>query len=258
MDTAVTAVKGEDTKLPSVLPTKSVPAPPSSRKKKNMLMLPVGGLMFLCGVGSGLLWGRHVQNAPIATVNGEAIPAKDFAHRLEVAAGANLLQQMIDERLQAQLAAKQGVAPSEAFVESKYVEQSAQPGFADNLKKSRQTPEDVKTGLRNALTSQALLGKGVNVTDEDARRFYAINTDPRNTQARYYRPEMASIAVIISDKPDDIKNALMIWRAAWRLRRRRRSTARIRARRTAAFCLPFGAAAWMRASFPVWKPQFSP
>ena len=209
MDNAVASAAGEkEAKAPAAPPTKAVVAVPSRAKKRNFTMLPVGGAMFLLGLGSAMLWNRHVQNAPVAIVNGEAISSAEFAHRLEVGGGANVLQQMIDERLQAQLAAKQGVTPSETFIESKYAEKNAQPGFAEGVKKSRETPEDVKAGLRNTLTAQALLSKGVSVTDEDIRRFYAVNTDPRNTQASYYHPETARVAAIISDKPDDIRNAL--------------------------------------------------
>jgi parvulin-like peptidyl-prolyl isomerase len=205
MDHAVVAVLGENfdaaaKKAPALAPAKT--------PRRLLTLIPACGLAFLLGAGGAALWGQRTANAPVATVNGETIYANAFNHRMEVAVGANVLQQMIEEKLQAKLAVKLDVMPSEANVEDKYRLQSALPGFAESLKKTRQTPDDVKAGIRSALTSQALVSKGVTVTDEEARSFYAANTNPRNPQARYYRPETVRVAVILSDKPDDIKNAL--------------------------------------------------
>ena len=209
MTDATFAAKSDDTAATPAVTKKNATTAASRRKGRVPLsLLPVGGLMFVLGAGAATLWGHHAATAPVAVVNGEAIGAQEFEHRLDLAAGANVMQQLIDEKLQAQYAAKQNVLPSEAAVEDKYKLQSQAAGFADSLKKARQTPDDAKLGIRNALIQQALVGKGVTVTDEDIRHFYEANTDPRNAQARYYRPETVSVAVILSDKPDDIKNAL--------------------------------------------------
>ena len=207
-DTAVVGRSEEAAAAPAV-PKKKTSASASRGKGVGpMFLLPVGGLLFVLGMGAAALWNRHAANAPVVVVNGEAVSAQEFAHRLDLAAGANVMQQLVDEKLQAQYAARQNVLPSEAAVEDKYRQQSAQPGFADTLKKARQTPDDAKMGIRNALIQQALVGQGVTVSEDDAHRFYDANIDPRNPQARYYRPETARVAVIVSDKPDDIKNAL--------------------------------------------------
>lgn len=209
MTDATLAAKSNESTAVSAIARKSRSGAASGNKGRIPLsLLPVGGLMFVLGAGAATLWGHHAANAPVAVVNGEAISAQEFEHRLDLAAGANVMQQLIDEKLQTQYAAKQNVLPSEAAVEDKYKLQSQAAGFADSLKKARQTPDDARLGIRNALTQQALVGKGVTVTDDDVRRFYEVNTDPRNPQARYYRPETVSVAVILSDKPDDIKNAL--------------------------------------------------
>lgn len=181
------------------------------------------GLAFAAGFGVSSLVAARRANAPIAIVNGEAITAPEFSHRMETATNVNgavgpaVLRQMIAEKLQLQLAAKQGVTPPDADVEAKYAAASKQAGFDANLKASHQTPEDIKNGLRVNLAQQALVGKGVTVSDDDIQKFYQTNTDPKNSQARYYRPEAVQIAVIITNNPADVQGALhdLASGAAW-------------------------------------------
>lgn len=76
------------------------------------------------------------------------------------------------------------------------------------LEDSHQTPEDIKRGIAVNLAQAATINKNVSVTEADAQAFYKQNTDPRNPNARYYRPEAIQIAAIISDNDSDIKSAL--------------------------------------------------
>src|ERR1051326_7109801 len=117
--------------------------------RKPALKLGLFGLIFLIvGVGLGFFVSRTVSNPVVVTVNGEAIRREELNHRLNVAAGPQVLQQMIKETEQIQFAEKMGVLPKDAEVEAKFVETSKQPNFAETLANSRQTSEDVKRGIR--------------------------------------------------------------------------------------------------------------
>lgn len=166
------------------------------------------GVTFVLGAGAATLWFRRAENAPVVIINGETITTPAFHHKLEIAAGTSVFTQMVDERLQAQLAARDKVSPTDAEVQAKFDEATKQNGFLDQMKKANQTPEDVKSNIRTNLTQQALVTKGVTVSEQEIQNFYAFNTDPRNVQARYYRPDTVRIAAIITDRPDDIKTAL--------------------------------------------------
>ena len=183
-------------------------APTGRSGKVSLVTLLTCGVTFLLGAGAATLWEHRAENAPVVIINGEAITTPAFHHKLEIAAGTNVFTQMVDERLQAQMAARDKVAPTDAEVQAKFDEVTKQSGFLDQMKKTNQTAEDVKSNIRANLTQQALVTKGLTVSDDEVQKFYAFNTDPRNPQARYYRPETVRIAAIITDKPEDIKTAL--------------------------------------------------
>ncbi|HZP80906.1 MAG TPA: peptidyl-prolyl cis-trans isomerase [Chthonomonadaceae bacterium] len=170
----------------------------------------VGLLLALAGYGVGafITHRRDQASAVIVTVNGTPITQEAFFHRLEIAAGTSVMSQMVAEELKLQFAQKMGVFPTEAEVEARYAEGSKKPDFAENLKKSHQTLEDVKHSLRVYLAEQNVLAKGVTVNDDDIRAFYTAQSDRRNPNARYYRPEAVQIAAIVTATEAEARKAL--------------------------------------------------
>src|SRR5207248_13100 len=57
---------------------------------------------------------------------------------------------------------------------------------------------DVRRQLAAQLARAELLTHGITVTSAEMRRFYDINIDPKNGNARYFEPETAHIAVIVT------------------------------------------------------------
>jgi parvulin-like peptidyl-prolyl isomerase len=192
--------------------------PHTSRKavpRKAIIPLIIGGVGLLAiGVLMGMLLSRRGDNPSLATVNGIPIDRQTYAHRCETviannaAIGPQVMRQMVQDELALQYAAKLGVTPSDELVNQKYDEASKSPDFATNLHKSLQTPDDVKHALKVSLAQNAVLTKGITVSDEEIQNFYKANIDPKNPRARYYTPDAVQIAAVISDKEVDINNAL--------------------------------------------------
>ncbi len=167
-----------------------------------------GGALVAIGALAGMGFVHLRQNASALTVNGTAVSGRDFAHRCELAAGPAVAQQMAKEELQIQFARQQGVYPSDSEVETKYAALAGQADFSKSLAASGKTPDDVRRGIRLDLIQSALVTKGITVTEADAQAFYKANLDPKNLQARYYQPEAVQVAVVVSDKPEDVQAAL--------------------------------------------------
>jgi parvulin-like peptidyl-prolyl isomerase len=166
-------------------------------------------LLLLGGVIGGLIVHQRDQADPvIATVNGAPITQNAFFHRLQIAAGTPVMRQMVAEEMQLQFAKQMGVLPADAEVDSRYTQASQQPQFQANLKSTHQTPDDVKHSLKVNLAQAAVFNKGISVSDSDIHAFYDHNTDKHNPNARYYRPETVQLAVIITDKPANVNQAL--------------------------------------------------
>jgi parvulin-like peptidyl-prolyl isomerase len=181
----------------------------------RLLPMVIGGaVLFVLGLAMGSVLAHRNDDAPLATVNGIPIDQKAYNHRCETviannaAIGQQVMRQMVMDELALQYAAKQGVTPTEAEIDQKYNEAIKGPNFADNLKKSLQTQDDLKRAVKVQLAQTNVITKGVTVTDDDIKAFYKQNTDPKNPQARYYTPDAVQIAAIISDKEADINSAL--------------------------------------------------
>lgn len=174
------------------------------------LLTAIGGIAFLLGGGAGYWFARSrpLQEAVVVKVNGVPITQAQFTHRLEVAAGANVLNQMIAEEVQLQFAKKLDAYPTDAEVETKLQEARKDPDFARNLAVTHQTEDDIRHNLRVRLAQTSPLTKGVTVSDAEVRAYYEANTDKTNPKARYYVPEAVTIAIIVTPQEAQAKQAL--------------------------------------------------
>lgn len=166
----------------------------------------------IIGIAAGVQFMRFRNAArekeAVIAVNGIPVRKSDFFYRLEQVAGSLVLRQMLGEELALQFARKSGIEPTQAMIDERVAELMKQPEFEKDLANKGLTTEDLKRGLRLSLTQAQTLSKGVTVTDKDIQEFYRINTDKRNPAARYYRPETAVIAAIVTRTRDDASKAL--------------------------------------------------
>ena len=206
---------------PTTLPPPASPAPQASGAARRFSSLGIGQsrlprplllpLTFLVGLLAGMLVLHLVQAAhgTVATVNGTPIKDRDFYHRLELAAGPQVLQQMVAEEMQVQFAQKQGVLPSSADVQAKMDQAKLQPNFAASLAASHQTEDDLRRSLLVNMAQAAVLTKGVTVTDADVKAFYDKNTDKKNPTSRYYTPDAVQVAVIVTPTQQSANQAVL-------------------------------------------------
>ena len=186
--------------------TSTLVATASRRRAVAMAFLWVA--LGVCAGGGGMwLRGKARDREVVASVNGDVITKDAFYRRLEQAAGAQVIRQIVGESLQMQFARKAGAAPTEADVERRYAEIATEPEFAQGLARTGRTPDDVKRELRVALARIGTLGRGVEVSEAEIRRFYEVNAYPRNPGARYYQPETAQVAVIATATKADAAKA---------------------------------------------------
>jgi parvulin-like peptidyl-prolyl isomerase len=177
---------------------------------KTAILLIIISLLLGLVIGAWGMRTRYQQREKevVVSVNGQNITKNMFYRRLELAAGPDVIRAMVREQLILQFARENQMLPTKEEIEKRYAELSKEPGFAQNLAQTGQTPEEFKNGLRVRLAQAAVINKGVTVTDEEIQKYYQRNIDPKNPQAAFYTPEMAQVAVIVTAKEEDAKKAL--------------------------------------------------
>jgi parvulin-like peptidyl-prolyl isomerase len=185
---------------------------PSARQRSGRRTLFLIVLVFLLGGVAGALVMRTryrmMDREVVVSVNGVNITRADFFRRLEKAAGAGVIRQMVLEELQLQYARQKNLIPTDAQINARLEEMRKQPGFESNMARNGITLNEVKRALRVNMAQTAVLSQGVQVSDADVRRFYEQNIDRRNTLAQYYTPESIRIAVIITKTEAIARKAL--------------------------------------------------
>jgi foldase protein PrsA len=123
------------------------------------------------------------QDRSVVTVNGTPIKQQAVIERLWSAYGPATLDQMVQEELIRQEAAKQKVAPSKEEVErrmklirDRFADQAA---FEDNLKKNGTTPDAVRKTIEEQVLREELVTKAkkIAVTDKDEKEYFDSNKD---------------------------------------------------------------------------------
>lgn len=185
-------------------------APTLSSRWPRVMPWAIGGLALVIGFGLGILVTRHRHEAQktIAAVNGVVITQDDFFGRLQLAAGQPVMHKLVEEQLQLQFAAKKGVTPTDAEVDARYEQISKDPRFLPALAASGMSINDYKKSLRVKLAQAAVLTKGVTVSDAEIRDFYNKQSDPRNPQSQFYKPDTITFRVIAAPKLAIAQSAL--------------------------------------------------
>ena len=196
----------------SVIPERESPFTPSSLGQRWPQYLPwaAAGLALLLGLGLGILVmrHRHATEKTVAAVNGVVITDGDLYGRLQVAAGQPVMHKLVEEQLQLQFAAKKGVFPTDADVDARYQQISKDPRFLPALAASGMSIQDYKHSLRVKLAQADVLTQGVTVSEAEIRDFYNKESDPRNPQSQFYKPDTITFRVIATPSLTRAQQAL--------------------------------------------------
>jgi parvulin-like peptidyl-prolyl isomerase len=168
------------------------------------------GVALLLGFAFGILVmrHRHTTEKTVAAVNGVVINESDLFGRLQIAAGQPVMHKLVEEQLQLQFSAKKGVSPTDAEVDARYLQISKDQRFLPALAASGMSIQDYKHSLRVKLAQANVLTQGITVSDAEIRDFYNKQSDPRNPQAQFYKPDTITFRVIATAKLPVAQKAL--------------------------------------------------
>jgi peptidyl-prolyl cis-trans isomerase SurA len=128
-------------------------------------------------------------NAQLASNPQQATPSPDQAD----AAHLQILQELINEEIVEQRAAKQGLTATDAEVDAKLAEMKApytEDQFQTRLKAANLTLDELRRDLRRELTQTKLLNKEINskitVTDADVSSYYSAHKAEFNLADNQY------------------------------------------------------------------------
>jgi peptidyl-prolyl cis-trans isomerase SurA len=194
----------------------------SPAMKRAMVLALIIGLVLVSGCKSGAKATADLA----ATVNGKDITVTELERQFKARVqGANpppaadevqdakmqLLEQMINDEILLQLAAKENLTASDAEVELRFNEfktqgQYTEESFQDQLKKQQMTVADIKQQLRMTQSIEKLVNKEITskitVTDAEIKDFYDKNKDNFNPP-----PGFHLLHILVTPAPEiEIKN----------------------------------------------------
>ena len=204
-----TVISPMDTLPP--FPQPRAPEPPRSRQQRFKLPLwMVAAVMFILGLAIGVVVMRQRAQSKtiVVSVNGATITRDDLFNQMQIAHGAETVHTMVQNLLQVQFAAKKGLAPTQAQVDSEYAKMAARPNFAQALAQNGMTEGDFKEALRVQLAETNVITKGITATDADAQAYYKAQSDPNNLKAQFYHPAEVSLRAIATLTQPQAQKAL--------------------------------------------------
>lgn len=197
-------------------------------KSATLLVLSVVMVLTIAGCSSN----STASDEIVARVNGKEITTaeleKQFQARLNTtdplpspeesqALKFQLLSQMINDRILLQMATDQGLAASDAEVDTKFTELKSQytaEQFDAMLKQQRMAIEDIKAEMHKSLTIEKLVTKEItsriDVSEAEIKDFYEKNKESFNLPEGYHLAHIMVTpvpdAVIRNLKNDDAKS----------------------------------------------------
>jgi parvulin-like peptidyl-prolyl isomerase len=149
----------------------------------------------IAGASVGVVKLRNER--PIVVINGEKISRGRFQAELEASQGASVLRRMIQEKLIMQQAAKKGLLPTPAQVQTEIANlREAQPDFDRQLRLGGKTPEDLENDIRRRLAEANLIAADVKLSDSEIKQVWAAH------QKEFNRPEARKVAMVLAKSAD--------------------------------------------------------
>lgn len=142
----------------------------------------------------------------VATVNGERIREKEFVGELKDRAGKAILDQLINQELIRQAAAKENIVikPEEIDTELSQIRSSypSDSFFKTALKQNNMTEEGLRDRLRLNLVLERLASRDVKVTEDEIKEYFNRNKD------QFATPEQIKAYHILVKTRDEAEEVL--------------------------------------------------
>lgn len=143
------------------------------------------------------------DNTTLASVGGQKITHKQFVNELETAAGNQIMQRMINEKVVVQGAQKLNITVSDDELNKEldsFKQQFPPDQFQSLLKQNNMTEADVKEKIKVDLLMKKLAVKDVKLTDDDLKKEYEAHKQD------YATPEQVKARHILVDNENDAKD----------------------------------------------------
>lgn len=157
-------------------------------------------------------------NGTVATVNGEAIKASEYYHRLEsfrvesgdplapLPVGFQMLREIIGERILLQLAKSKGLLPTAPEIDARVAQSYAEnPNLKAQLAETQRNEADLRQTLTLEEARFKLLTAGVTITDQEVEKHYKDYPSEFTEPKRY---KLRVIAVTDDAGQDKVDAAL--------------------------------------------------
>ncbi len=160
-------------------------------KKFYSVFVTIVALVSLAG--NALLYMRYSSARAIVQINGDVITKKDLEDRLDYLDTSSVLRDMILNKLVLQAAAKQNCVPTDKDIAAaKNDMMRATPQIVEAAYKSDPSLIVFTESLKTNLAMRSLRVAGVQVTDDEARQFYATHKN------LFQLPVQASTSVVFA------------------------------------------------------------
>jgi parvulin-like peptidyl-prolyl isomerase len=154
------------------------------------------GLIYVNGdkIGKDEFYAR-LERVPVQTIKG--------GQRVTVPAGQYVIEQIIGEQIVQQLAKDEHVAPTDAQIDAKlrYFKKTSGGAFLTQLRQQGMSQDDWKHRMRIQQSVINLIGKGIKVSDDEAKQTY------NKSIAMFTHPAAVRISVIIDKDKAKIDKA---------------------------------------------------
>lgn len=160
--------------------------------------------------GALLMRARHRRYlvGTLVAVNGVSIRRDVFFDEMFERYGENTLKMLVERELRQQFLRSKGAIATDKQVEERLRIEKTMPDFVKTLQERGIVEADYREALKNTLSEINLLTRGVTATEEEARAFYRMHTDPRNIRAMFYTPPRVQLAVIVTPDEATARKAL--------------------------------------------------
>ncbi len=169
--------------------------------KKNTLMIVIASVLVVAVAVAATIFLLN-RSQVVATVNGEKITKDELYEVMYENVGSATLENLITEKLVEQEAKKQDITISDEDIEKRLGQVIGQnfgseEEFMQTLMMYNMTKEDVENNIKNELMILGILGKDIEIEDEEMMDFFTSN------RSLFDREEQVKVRHILVEDEDE-------------------------------------------------------
>jgi parvulin-like peptidyl-prolyl isomerase len=207
-------------RLPEILrdlrrrPFRSNPeAIPSELRRPFPIRALLGTLSLCVGLALGLFGvytanvARRTSSEQMAIVADIPITKTQFHHWLELQAGSEVLNEMVNDELVLQFAKLRNLVPDDSAVEERVRSVRANTSFAEQIDARRLSSAELARDCRIQVILEKIYGKGAAVSEQEMLAYYASQCDPKSPASKFYSPQVAHVSELAMITEEEARRA---------------------------------------------------